>query len=504
MRRRLGAWGWTLGLLVLVACGGESGGAECPPGYVLRDRICEPATWPDVGAPPVPDTATPPTDVSEPPSDATPDLGAPETLDASRDAPDDTGTVRRDVPTTSPGRVGDFCRRDDQCNAGLVCLGWAGGYCTRLECATSGVACPEGSECLPLVENSTACFRECASDSDCRPGDPYGCKAIPDGDGDPVRICHEILGGAGQNGAACTSHGACIGGLACVRSLPGGACLQMFCDDTACEVPGSVCVFHDGLPTCLPGCTLPADCAGVGDGSLTCVSARDTEGRTAKVCGSATAALPVGAACLADSECDSGDCETLGTGICQGGDPPQPCNSEADCIGAGFCEPRPTPVGACSAACRAGRVCPSGSFCVSASGDEGRCRPACSWNPAHTSHDCRTEVGWTCLWGVPLGAEQEEGYHCANVRPGQIGTACEDDTDCLDGATCLLAAGEELPGACTRPCSAAARCPYGTACVTWDGAPRCIRTCQNEHDCLSGYRCALVAAENRRVCQPAP
>lgn len=94
--------------------------------------------------------------------------------------PDGEGGACRPVPNdqSSPVRNptglddGQPCTVDINCKGG-TCLreaeGYAGGYCTTLDCATVGCNTPPGAstECVVITEE-TACFVSCTDDSACR------------------------------------------------------------------------------------------------------------------------------------------------------------------------------------------------------------------------------------------------------------------------------------------------------------------------------------------------
>jgi len=79
---------------------------------------------------------------------------------------------------------GESCILDTQCGAdfGAVCYpeyyanqptGFTDGYCIIWECKQNG--CPPGTKCLDVNTSTSACFAECETADDCRPG--YFCHA---------------------------------------------------------------------------------------------------------------------------------------------------------------------------------------------------------------------------------------------------------------------------------------------------------------------------------------
>lgn len=78
--------------------------------------------------------------------------------------------------------IGDPCTVPDDCG-GQICLnqkGTPGGYCSKTCSVTDPDSCPSGSVCIPDGAGDTlpACFLECGSHSDCRPG--YQCNRVAD------------------------------------------------------------------------------------------------------------------------------------------------------------------------------------------------------------------------------------------------------------------------------------------------------------------------------------
>ena len=475
------------------SCGGSGGGDACPAGERLVDGRCRPALVTDTGSPRE-DTRSEVSPADVPAGDAAPALAD----GGEADGVPDGGAVDvpppRDIPEPT-GAVGDPCRRQRDCLEDLECLSWTGGYCTRYDCDQFGNACPAGSDCLPLVDNAFACFRSCTNDDDCRYDDPrYACKTVDDGAGASATVCHEVEDNPGGYSRPCDGHAACAGDLACVRSLPGGACLPLFCDqDDRCAQRGGECVRFDGLPICLVACDRDADCAAVGDGTLASGTARDFDnGREVDVCVSSQADLRVGEACLADNECDSRTCEELGTGRCSFGDPALPCHEREDCWPGGDCIAT-APIAICSRACGPGVSCPAGSRCVSRDGATGMCRPPCSPSAAQP---CAEGTGWTCVYGAPLGDDASQGHVCRVLRPGEIGTPCTDARDCrYDDLGCHFPSASGTPpddteGLCSRTCGPSRPCPFGTYCPTYPGSPGfCQRLCLNAADCPAGHTC---------------
>jgi hypothetical protein len=498
-----------VGLVGLVAAGvaacGGGGGDECPYGYVRVDGECRPALVSDTG----------PSDVPGPPRDAGRDAAADLAADAPAtdlppDAPGDVPALDVPLPPDVPaptGAVGDPCRRDRDCQEGLVCLGWQGGYCSKISCDQPESPCPSGAVCLRVDASASACFRPCATSADCRIAGGYACKPLPDGAGAAARVCHEVYGGAGAIGARCERHADCADVLLCVTGLPGGACLPLWCtNDADCAAVGALggaCVRFDGYPTCLARCTGAADCAGIGDGTLTCGTRRNLGGTSLQVCVSGVADLPLGAACLSGGECASGVCETLGDGRCTQGE--LPCSRPDQCPPASLCLPVSPAVTACAGTCDAAtqncRLLDGGACALRDDGAES-CRPSCRWDAAHATHTCRAGTGWDCVWGVPLKDESREGYYCHARGEGAIGAPCLRDADCSALLPlCLVASGAPAgtTGYCSRACTPGT-CPFGTHCMDVGGRLRCQRVCNSARDCAAGHACLPGASHD--TCGP--
>lgn len=489
-------------------CEGDSGG--CPAGYQSIGGACQPiladVTVVDQGK--LPDAV----------ADAFLDLTGNDTAIPDTTPTDTTADVLPDGVEDVPppfdipepeGIVGDPCRRDLDCDGDLICLGWPGGYCSQKDCDDPDQpekACPDGAVCMSLLTDTSSCFRACTSNADCRPWEGrYACKRVPDDTKSEANICHEVLEeGAGGWAAPCTTHTDCAGQRACVEALPGGACLELFCSpERPCADPNTVCARLDGVATCLPRCTIDDDCAAVGvgtaSGEVGCGTIRDITGTTVAACLSSTAGLTIGERCVSGVECLSEYCEILGQGLCTGMTPRLTCFDERDCPVGSLCEARPRPIGVCSYPCSAATPCSLGGRCAAEEEGAAACRPTCEWDLTHTSHDCTSETGWSCVWGVPIGDEAREGYVCHELAGGSVGASCSDDFDCTtDGATCYRP-DPTARGFCTRTCGPATPCPFGSYCLDVGQGYRCQRVCHSGTDCPDGLVCG--SAGGRFVCR---
>jgi hypothetical protein len=122
------------------------------------------------------------------------------------------------TPTSlSAQQIGDPCRANEDCNAGLTCESayLAGGEITAqnacsIDCRTA--SCPAGSVCVdgegsvPVdggFERKRLCLPSCTSDNDCVQGTRAGTCVVADGG---ASVCHPITCYAGRcpTGYGCT------------------------------------------------------------------------------------------------------------------------------------------------------------------------------------------------------------------------------------------------------------------------------------------------------------
>ena len=184
----------------------------------------------------------------------------------------------------------------------------------------------------------------------------------------------------------------------------------------------------------------------------------------------------------------------------------------------------PFPDGYCSLFCDTEADCPDGSVCISAGGGGGQCLRSCEIG---APDQCRPGQGCADSMRLP-----------AVCLPG-----CEDDTDCGDGATCVVGGGFTGAGQCldlSAPlggaCASSGDCAEGAFCASEDesgfpdgacvvfgcdadadtgcpddahcfpqrGPDLCIDGCETDGDCRAGYACTSPdGAPDRSVCLPA-
>ena len=84
------------------------------------------------------------------------------------------------------------CGSDPRASCFTAGEGYPGGYCSMEPCDATQT-CPSGSNCVSIGSESPACFKSCASDSDCRKAEGYICQLFlitpPDGFGPGDHAC---------------------------------------------------------------------------------------------------------------------------------------------------------------------------------------------------------------------------------------------------------------------------------------------------------------------------
>lgn len=152
---------------------------------------------------------------------------------------------------------------------------------------------------------------------------------------------------------------------------------------------------------------------------------------------------PTGSACLKNADCAGGTCLDWTGGYC----------STLGCSGD---------------SCGAGQACitfQGNAICVATCDDAGDCRAP--------DQACKALVQGDALVEACVGVDEDAGA---------IGAGCVDATECQGPATCIAS----FPGGyCASLGCPANACPSGSACVTVDGQPSCLRTCDDDGDCDS-------------------
>ncbi|HET6610589.1 MAG TPA: PKD domain-containing protein [Kofleriaceae bacterium] len=188
-----------------------------------------------------------------------------------------------------------------------------------------------------------------------------------------------------------------------------------------------------------------------------------TRHRTAAV---TVIAAPLGAACQAGDQCESGDC------MCGDG---QPCPAGLD-------------GGVCTVACTSDSDCATG-VCADLAPSDPAPEPAASWQrraclPACTSDD-DCERGFRCQ---ALVAGDGDGWISGCFAPGilvPMGGSCRDANADPDPARCAggLCLDAGARGLCSADCSTVP-CPEGAACATFAALGSvCVARCGDELSC---------------------
>jgi len=394
-----------------------------------------------------------------------------------------------EVAPIEPGSVGAGCKVGSDCSNGGMCFDWPLGYCIIPDCK-SHEDCPEGAWCLPLMENSLACFDGCESDKECRSG--YGCKAIPTIQGQSKKACHPAQAGGKELGVACAGHEECVGDLACVKLGPQGMCTTTACSTFDPCPEGAACIEQGSMTLCMPSCSQES---GSCDESFTCQEASSVEGGKTFVCSPAKQGLAIGELCYFHTECESGVCYPLIFGKCSGPFGNE-CGSDGDCD-EGLCVPNPSVVkGVCSKECGPQDPCPTGSWCVVGAQQDAYCAPNCTNKAA----PCGPQgMGLKCTYGKIFYPSASSGmYACVKTMGGEAGAPCNTDGDCPGGGVCYGAKEGGPKGWCATPCVTAKDCPFGSECqdgTVVSGKMHCTRLCQSDQDCPEGFSCLNTVFE---------
>lgn len=497
-------------LLLAVACGETK--VVCPAGshYSGSGTICLADQPLDTGG-----GGSDEADTTEPADTATGKDGGdtgqvPETVqdtqgtdDAGGDAsPDTKPDAKPDTKpdTSSKASVGAACADDYDCLSGLQCFGsWPKGYCTIVSCDAPGNNCPGSSVCYGEA-TLKLCHVACELDGDCRLGDGYACKRLSATFGG---IDAQLCSPSGKNpaGLGCSKASDCAGSATCLTDMPGGYCARLGCGlSDPCD-SGQACVLRNGKPVCLKTCVADVECQIGGNNPRKCVDKTDLGKQPVKVCLDSTTSAPVGAACLADLDCETKLCSIFAKGTCTVGG--QPCMNDTQCGAAGPCKLDPAAEkGVCSAPCNKDKPCPINSVCVPGSDNtSGSCQPTCKGPGDEAS--CGGVPGLLCVYGKPLatiaGGAPPAQYACAPQPAGSAGAMCTKTADCTK-ALCLQNQGK-TGGYCTPDCGALQYCPFGTACDN-SGMAQCMRLCTSTYDCPSGFACSKLSGMTSSVCLP--
>jgi hypothetical protein len=393
-----------------------------------------------------------------------------------------------------PGSVGSACNMNTDCEDGLSCFDWPSGYCILPDCGLE-VDCPEGSECLPLMQNAQACFDQCEGDLDCRPG--YGCKSIATIGGEARSVCHPVNADPAAMGEECTEHAECVGNLACVKLGPKAMCTKTGCSTFEPCPETAACLPWGIMTICLPFCETDAECMEMAGSELfTCQDLEDIVEKDQQVCSAAQQGLPVGELCFFSTECLSGYCHLLIAGFCSGPDGSE-CGTDQDCT-EGFCIPNPgIQKGICSYPCGPADPCAEGTYC-GMTGDGPMCLASCD----NFGDPCGPDgFQMVCTYGTLYYPPAPSGkYACAKALTGEAGASCKKDEHCSSGI-CYGAVGGD--GYCATSCVTDKDCSFGALClqdIALQGQTHCVKLCFGDIDCPAGFTCKNTFSQEK-ACQ---
>ena len=468
--------------LVLSACGDRIILLECPLGSMPQGSTCVPyQRTPDVPAPPSVEGLA--------------EFAIAEDIFGAADTPTSQEVIDGTQDTAPPPEtsVGSPCLKGSDCGEDWACLNWPDGYCSVLDCGET--FCPQHSTCVVVGGGNEACLKECSNDADCPNPSSQACKTIAAPlTGEEDSVCYGIETDAGSVGAGCQEPSDCLGAAICEALTINGYCTIPSCEMAGCP-DGSECARLEGKYYCLRQCEDPSDCAPSQAKAQECLTLKDADKKPVDVCAPAPGEKAIGDACVSNVECSSADCEILGEGRCSQTD--TPCDVEADCQGAEFCNTGPqTKVGYCSGECELNKPCPGAGFCATTPAlAVGRCRSACLGpNDLET---CAENDGFGCAYGFPLG-EASGHYLCHLWAEGDVGAPCATDVECPTGS-CSGAP----EGVCVIPCGPDFACPFPATCVSGaDGSPWCRPACLSANDCMAGESCKSDVGGQKKGCAP--
>jgi hypothetical protein len=329
------------------------------------------------------------------------------------------------------------CAGDADCVATHYCLGAA---CVAKK--ATGVACAAANECSSgFCVDGVCCGANCAACQSCNQGGSLGtCKNVPNGQEDTSapNTCTGVSScdGAGackkDNGQACAAASECTSGF-CVD----GTCCNAECPACqACNDPTSLGTCKN-VPFNTDDTSAPNQCMG----TSTC----DGGGSCKKEPGASCA---VASECLSANCVDGVCCDLPCTGTCQA------CSAVKKGQGLdGFCgniKSGVDPDGECpdGVACRTG-LCNGNGACGNSSAGTA-CGDLQSCVAGLETHADSCNGSGAC---VDAGTQLCTPYVC-DAATSMCIAVCNDDSDCIAGDYCDLAAGDCLPSlAVGQPCT---------------------------------------------------
>ncbi|HVU91886.1 MAG TPA: hypothetical protein VHC23_06615, partial [Jatrophihabitans sp.] len=319
-----------------------------------------------------------------------------------------------------------------------------------------GHACTAAGDCASgFCADGFCCATDCSGVCQtCAATGHIGTCIPADVETDPRSDC------ADTGAAGCGTDGFCDGAGACERYVAGVSCASAGCAGSTLTFAGR-CDGNGACVTTAAQSCAPYVCGASGQCKTTCATSADCATGNSCVNGSC-GKKPIGAACAADADCNSGVCAqgtccmTACTGLCRscglagsagvctgvpaGQDPLQQCadataatcGTDGLCDGNGGCQSYPSATSCGMDSCAGGTETPGARCdgvgdCVPgtpvscapyACGGDGDCKTSCA-----TSADCAT--GYTCSGTICC-----QPGHCAG---GALGTTCAGPGDCASG-----------------------------------------------------------------------
>lgn len=402
----------------------------------------------------------------------------------------------------SVNSIGIACSTSEDCTAGLICEtgdpNLKGGFCTK--------SCTNDSDCpreigLEQVCLDNRCQRSCRTDEDC------GRKEYLCTDYKGRKVCRSKK----NYGAACESDDDCSEGLVCYKgfAFPGGYCTKEGTTSGECEgggVPGNLglcmrpcdkdedcgrreysCFTGGPNKYCSTGFNVGYPCSDHGgeniidcNEGLRCETDKHYEfGYCTMDCEGVDDVCPTGSVCIPsrhmcmrrcsrDDHCLISDytCRDLDNNyVCDGGkNVGAACSQDPECSSELVCDTKQVG-GYCTSDCKS-TDCPSGSVCIG-----GVCKRVCKLDK-----DCgRTR--YFCLYS---------GGQSYCVGSLNIGSECNDDTDCAAPLICYKPREDKI-GLCSNDndhlCQSNTDCGESYAVCNKDGDRHCYRRCSFDQEC---------------------
>jgi len=372
------------------------------------------------------------------------------------------------------GQCKSSCAVNGDCSTGNVCNGT---ICSK---KVNGVACGANAECASgSCQQGYCCAGPCTGTCmSCGLAGTQGvCTPVPAG-ADPLNQC------ADSGAASCGTDGFCNGSGACRLYAPGNVCSMQACSGSTLTLAGRC----DGNGNCTPGMNQSCAPYVCGGGSCNATCSTNADCSAGNVCtGGSCGKKPLGAACMAGTDCASGICaqgvccQTACTGTCMscsltgtggtcstvpaGQDPLNQCADQgaAGCGTDGTCDGN----GACHLYA-AGTTCAAGS-CTGA-----------TYTPPRTCSGAGVCQAATSIGCAP--------FNCGTS--GSCLTACTSDTDCASPNVCNAGQCSKKPlaAACTTAAECASGlCQQGVCCSS-----SCTGTCRSCALTGSAGTCTLV------------